>query len=117
MLYRATLYPDLLARPESLKHLALDWHGGISDALFSAMNLPAPVVEAVRQEESSEAIPSIPSTLGDVLQASCVLANVFFSPPAEAPELSPSATEIEPHYIELQKAVRIYRRKLSSIYR
>lgn len=115
MLYRATQYPDLLARPESLKHLVVDWHDGISDALFSAMDLPRSVIEAVRHQETVETIPSVPSTLGEVLQASNTLASVFFSPTVKDAEWTPS-TGVEPHYVKLRKAAQIYRRKLRSIY-
>jgi HD-like signal output (HDOD) protein len=80
MLYRAAQYPELCARPASLKHLVINWYGGVSESLLNSLGVPQVIVGAVCFEpQSLDSQP--PKTLGDIVHIS----NVLAVPLAESP--------------------------------
>lgn len=46
MLYRATQYDELRHRPDTIKHLIIQWHESIGVSLLDALGLPVEIVEA-----------------------------------------------------------------------
>lgn len=78
MLYRATQYPELVARPESLKYLVMQWHEGVGQTLMSALHFPDDVVEAMRDHDCLHDAPQLPRNLADVIYLGNVLAGSHF---------------------------------------
>jgi putative nucleotidyltransferase with HDIG domain len=46
MLYRAAQYPELRARPDTVKHLIIEWHESIGVTLLNALGLSEEIVNA-----------------------------------------------------------------------
>jgi HD-like signal output (HDOD) protein len=74
MLYRATCYEELRERPETVKHLIMQWHESIGVTLLGALGLPQEIVEATADHDHPRAVPEIPKTLADVVYIANVLA-------------------------------------------
>ena len=75
MLYRAANYPELRQRPESLKHLIMQWHESIGVSLLNALGLPEEVVDAVIDHDQLR--PGSPQTLRnlrDIVYVSNIIA-------------------------------------------
>lgn len=78
MLYRATQYPELRARPESVKYLIVQWHESIGVTLLQALGLPDEIVEATIDHDQPRQGPTVLRTLNDVVYAANVLAGEHF---------------------------------------
>jgi HD-like signal output (HDOD) protein len=75
MLYRAAQYPELRQRPDTVKHLIMQWHESIGVSLLNALGLPEEIVEAVIDHDHPRAvIPTTIRTLSDVVYLSNILA-------------------------------------------
>lgn len=74
MLYRATRYEELRERPETVKHLIMQWHESIGVTLLGALGLPEDVVQASVDHDHPRSVPDIPRTLAEVVYISNVLA-------------------------------------------
>lgn len=74
MLYRATQYAELRARPDTVKYLVAQWHESIGVTLVEALKVPAEIVEAIRDHDAQRPIPEAPRTLRDVVFVSNLLA-------------------------------------------
>lgn len=110
MLYRAAQYPELCARPASLKHLVINWHSGVSEALLSSLALPQEIVDAASGERPSP-LPQRPKTLSDIVH----LSNVLAIPLAEAP-LDPSHATMTEQYSGDQAEILLFLRGLRAHY-
>ena len=78
MFYRAAQYPELCARPETVKHLVLQWHEGIGVTLLGALGLPEEIVNASIDHDQPRAAPSTVRTLSDIVYVANVLAGTHF---------------------------------------
>jgi HD-like signal output (HDOD) protein len=78
MLYRATQYPELVARPESLKHLVVQWHESIGSNLLAALHVPEDVIEATRDHDCLREAPEVPRNLRDIVYLGNFLAGSHF---------------------------------------
>ncbi len=78
MLYRANKYPELVARPESLKFLVVKWHESIGESLMNALGVPSHIVEATREHDRLRKIEGAPNGLKDVVYVGNVLAGAHF---------------------------------------
>ena len=67
MLYRATQYSALRARPESMKFVISQWHESIGLTVLNALGLPEEIIEAVRDHDVLRPIPEKPKNLSDVV--------------------------------------------------
>lgn len=74
MLYRATHYPELRSRPDTVRYLVAQWHESIGVTLVEALGVPSDIVESIRDHDQPRDIPDEPRTLGDVVHISNVLA-------------------------------------------
>lgn len=74
MLYRATLYDELRDRPETLKHLIMQWHESIGVSLLNALGMPAEIVAATEDHDCLRPPPSPIRTLADVVYVANMLA-------------------------------------------
>lgn len=78
MLYRAAQYPELRARPETVKYLIVQWHESIGVSLLQALGLPEEIVEATIDHDQPHPVPDPLRTLSDVVYAANVLAGEHF---------------------------------------
>ena len=74
MLYRATHYPELRSRPDTVRHLVAQWHESIGVTLVEALGVPADIVESIRDHDQPRDIPDVPRNLSDVVHVSNVIA-------------------------------------------
>ncbi|MEY2632851.1 MAG: hypothetical protein RIR00_1505 [Pseudomonadota bacterium] len=78
LLSRAANFPELIADPQSLYELLVDWHDNIGHALLSALGQPESVLTAVQDHETERSFSEI-KTLADVLYVANKLANTVCS--------------------------------------
>lgn len=67
MLYRATQYSALRARPDTMRYLISQWHDGIGLSVLNALGMPEEIIEAVRDHDIMRPIPPTPRSLNDVV--------------------------------------------------
>jgi putative nucleotidyltransferase with HDIG domain len=80
MLYRAAQYAELRARPDSLRHLVIQWHEGIGVSLLGALGVDEQIIEAVRDHDQPRPLPAAPKTLAEVVHVANLLAGGTFEP-------------------------------------
>ena len=78
MLYRATQYPELRERPDTVKHLIMQWHEGIGVTLLETLGLPEEIVQASVDHDHPRSVPDIPKTLADIVYVSNILAGAHY---------------------------------------
>lgn len=78
MLYRAAQYPELRARPETLRHLVMQWHESIGVSLLHALGLPEEVVTASVDHDQPRPVPEYPRNLADVVYVANLMAGGHF---------------------------------------
>src|SRR6185369_16799685 len=74
MLYRAAHYPELRARPDTMKHLIMQWHESIGVSLLSALGMSEEIVNATIDHDQPRSAPVIVRTLADIVYVGNVLA-------------------------------------------
>lgn len=79
MLYRAMQYPELRARPESMRYLIVQWHESIGVTLLNALGLPAEIVDATIDHDQLRPTPTALRTLSDVVYVGNVLTCAHFN--------------------------------------
>ncbi|WP_301102428.1 HDOD domain-containing protein [Propionivibrio sp.] len=78
MLYRAVQYPELRARPDTLKHLILQWHESIGVTLLNALGMPDEIVQATIDHDQPRAAPAMVRTLSEIVYVGNILAGTDF---------------------------------------
>jgi HD-like signal output (HDOD) protein len=78
MLYRATQYPELCKRPESLRYLIINWHESIGISLLNSLGLPEEIVEASVDHDQPRPPPSPIRNLSDIVYLANMLAGGHF---------------------------------------
>ncbi|WP_153110017.1 HDOD domain-containing protein [Propionivibrio limicola] len=76
MLYRAAQYPELRMRPDTVKHLIMQWHEGIGVTLLNALGLPEEIVEATVDHDRPRPLPIRLNTLSDVVYVANIVAGI-----------------------------------------
>lgn len=74
MLYRATQYDELRARPQTLRYLIARWHESIGLAVLSSMGVPEDIVESIRDHDVLRRAPVAPKNLRDIVYVANFLA-------------------------------------------
>ena len=74
MIYRAAQYPELRIRPDSVKHLILQWHESIALTLLVSLGVPEEVVNATADHDQPKPLPETLRTLADVVYLGNLLA-------------------------------------------
>src|SRR5664279_3422071 len=70
MLYRAAQYAELRERPESVKHLIMQWHESIGVTLLGALGMPEEIVQAIVDHDHPRVVPEPLQTLSNVVYVS-----------------------------------------------
>ena len=78
MLYRAAQYPELRARPDTVKYLIVQWHESIGVTLLNAIGLPEEIVEATVDHDQPRPTPPTLRHLADVVYVGNALAGAHF---------------------------------------
>lgn len=78
MLYRAAQYSELRDRPESVKHLIMQWHEGVGVTLLGVLGMPEEIVQATVDHDHPRAQPVTVQSLSDVVYVSNILAGAHF---------------------------------------
>ncbi len=74
MIYRAAQYPELRVRPDTLRHVMMQWHESIGVSLLNALELPEDVVDATIDHDQPRAeLPVIVRTLSDIVYVANIL--------------------------------------------
>lgn len=74
MLYRAVQYPELLARPQSLQYLMINWHESIGVSLLNSLGIPQEIVDATIDHDHPRPPPVYLRNLSDVVYVANMLA-------------------------------------------
>ena len=115
MLYRATQYEELRQRPDTIKHLIIQWHESIGHALLIALGIPEEIAEAMREHDQPRPLPEKPRNLTDVVYVANLLAGGIFEwlgrdAPAEANQYA-----LTPQYLELAEEIGDHERELRAV--
>ena len=78
MIYRGAQYPELVVRPDTLRHLVMHWHESIGHSLVIALGLPMEVADSIIDHDQPRLIPDPPKTLSDVVFIANMLAGGKF---------------------------------------
>lgn len=78
MLYRATQYSELRARPDTVKFLIAQWHDSIGVSVLASLGMPDEIIEAVRDHDVPRPAPAVPKTMADVVYLGNLLAGGIF---------------------------------------
>ncbi len=78
MLYRATQYPELRERPDTVRYLVMQWHESIGESLLAALGLPEEIVESTHDHDQLHPAPETPKNLTDVVYLCNVMAGSHF---------------------------------------
>jgi HD-like signal output (HDOD) protein len=81
MLYRAVQYPELCARPDSMRFLIMQWHEGIGVSLLGALGMPEEIVNAtIDHDQPRPALTASTAiqTLADIVYVGNILAGTHF---------------------------------------
>jgi HD-like signal output (HDOD) protein len=93
MLYRAAQYPELCARPDSMRFLIMQWHESIGVSLLGALGMPEEIVNATIDHDQPRPAPETIQTLADIVYIGNILAGTHFEWLHQ--EVNPNAGEIE----------------------
>lgn len=78
MLYRAAQYPELRCRPETVKHLIMQWHESIGATLLNALGMPEEIVQATIDHDQHRPALTTIRTLTDIVYVANILAGTHF---------------------------------------
>ena len=78
MLYRAVQYPELRARPDSVKYLIVQWHEGIGVTLLDTLGMPEEIVNATIDHDQPRPAPTTVRTLADIVYVGNLIAGAHF---------------------------------------
>lgn len=74
MLYRATQYPELRVRPDTVRHLVIRWHDGIGVSLLGSLGVAEEIIDAVCDHDQPRLVPPVPRNLSDVIYVANLMA-------------------------------------------
>ncbi|MCK6406316.1 MAG: HDOD domain-containing protein [Rhodocyclaceae bacterium] len=74
MLYRAAQYEELRIRPDTVRHLIVQWHESIGESLMTVLGLPEHIIAAVREHDQPRPPVGELRTLSDVIYVANMLA-------------------------------------------
>jgi HD-like signal output (HDOD) protein len=66
LMWRATKFPELVARPDDLRDIVHDWHPGIGSALLQSLDLPESISRACDEHELAPEL-LLPGSLSELL--------------------------------------------------
>ena len=86
MVYRAAQYPELRARPDTVKHLIVEWHESIGVTLLNALGLSEELVNASIDHDHWRSSPVTVRTLSDIVYVGSALDETYVVRPHVWPD-------------------------------
>lgn len=72
--YRCTQYPELIARPDSLHHLIINWHESVGEMVLHTLDASAEIVTGIQaHDEARPPLTEAPRSLNEVIYAANLL--------------------------------------------
>jgi HD-like signal output (HDOD) protein len=118
MLYRAAQYPELRDRPETVKHLIMQWHESIGATLLNALGMPDDIVEATVDHDQALVAPTTVRTLTEIVYVANILAGAHFdwlhqdSDPAD----DTTTGEVRLNFADLLPEIHTDTREMQSVF-
>ena len=78
LLYRASQYEELIARPDTVKHLVFRWHEAIGALLLETLGVPDEIIMAIREHDVPRPNKIRIKTLSDIIYVANILAGSVF---------------------------------------
>lgn len=118
MLYRAAQYPELRDRPETVKHLIMQWHESIGATLLNALGMPEEIVEATVDHDQVLATPTTVRTLTEIVYVANILAGAHFDWLHQDSDPADDATtgEVRLNFADLLPEVHTDTREMQSVF-
>lgn len=105
-LYRAAQYEELRERPETLRHLTVQWHEGLGEMVLKSLGLPEDIIAAVREHDQPQALPARPRSLADIVHAANLMAGGSAAwSHLELPAAEAARAALDPAYLALQPEI------------
>ena len=117
MLYRASQYSELRARPGTVKYLVTEWHESIGHSLLVALALPHSISDAVRDHDRPRPVPRPPKNLTDLVYVANLMAGgkyEWLTRDADAP--SAERIELPIEYVDLAGEVNKREKEMRAIF-
>lgn len=117
MLYRAAQYPGLRTRPDSVKHLIIQWHESIGVTLLGALGMPEEIVNASIDHDQPRPAPIPPQTLSDIVYLGNIIAGSHFEWTYQ--DLDPEAGEtglVRQHFADLLPQIDADVREMQALF-
>ncbi|MDA8381933.1 MAG: HDOD domain-containing protein [Betaproteobacteria bacterium] len=102
MLYRAAHYEELRARPDTVRHLTIQWHESIGESLLQALGFDEEFVAATSNHDQPRTAPYPPRTLADVLYVANLLAGGPYVLLPDSKEADRRRAELGEAYLALE---------------
>lgn len=117
MIYRAAQYPELRIRPDSVKHLILQWHESIALTLLASLGMAEDIVNATTDHDQPRPMPETIRTLADVVYVANLLAGGHTAWSGEAGDpLGERIREAEDAYAELLPEIETMAKAMLSVF-
>lgn len=117
MIYRATTYPELVERPDTLQHLVIQWHESIGSTLLSALGVPENVVDATADHDTLREVPASPKNLQDLVYIGNILAGSHFEWLYQDVDLDIARQFTPPQqYLDLGEEIRAHVKSMASVF-
>ena len=117
MLYRAVQYPELRARPDTVKHLILQWHESIGVSLLKALGMSEEIAESTVDHDQLRSAPIELRTLSDIVYYGNVLAGThleWFG--READSLADETQIVSQHFADLLPQIDSDTREMQAVF-
>jgi HD-like signal output (HDOD) protein len=117
MLYRVAQYPELRSRPDTVRHLIIQWHEGIGVSLLSALGMPEGIVDATIDHDQPRLLQETVRTLGEVLYVANILGGAESGwIPSDSPEQVQQEALLRAQYSTLLPDVEADARVMQSVF-
>lgn len=117
MLYRASQYPELRTRPDTVRFLITEWHESIGHALLVALGMPHSIADAMRDHDRPRPVPRPPKNLTDVVYVANMIAGGKFewlSRDSDAP--AAERIELPNEYVDLAEDIEKRAKDMRAIF-
>jgi putative nucleotidyltransferase with HDIG domain len=116
MLYRSSQYEELRERPDTIKHLIIEWHESIGHAVLIALGIPEDIADAMREHDQPRPIPARPRNLADVVYVANLLAGGIFEWLGRDAPASADQYALTSEYLELAEEISLHEREMRSVF-
>ena len=117
MIYRSAQYPELRVRPDSVKHLILQWHESIALTLLSSLGMAEDIVNAATDHDQPRPLPETLRTLTDVVYVGNLLAGAHVAWSGEAGDpVSEQVFAASEAYAELLPEIEVAAAEMLSVF-